>query len=327
MTSDLVTTVTSNNDAPKPGDIVTYTVTVKNNGPADAPSPTVDFGRPPVLGNIEYSADGGQTWKPWVGQVTLADIPNGASSQVLIRGEIPVLVSGDMPHTITVTARSDNSDPNAANNTGAVTTTITPTADLHTTVTSDKPNPMPGDIVHYTVSVHNNGPSTAATPSISFSPPTHLTNVEYSIDGGLNYLPWTGSTKLSDLPNGGDAHVLIRGRISDSAVETIEMVFAATSPASDQNSANNTATVTAPIAGNTPAATGSCTVIFYDCGCQYTALTVPSGTPVAMPALPDKCGYIFVGWFTSCCDSGCLWNFASPVASNMELFSKWIPCR
>ncbi len=34
---------------------------------------------------------------------------------------------------------------------------------------------------------------------------------------------------LADIPNGGDAKVLIRGRISDSATETIEMVFAATS--------------------------------------------------------------------------------------------------
>ncbi len=318
-TSDLMTTVTSNNDAPVPGDIVTYTVTVKNNGPADAHSPSVDFGAPPLLGNIQYSTDGGNTWQPWAGSVALPDIPNGASSQVLIRGEVPVSVASDISHTIT--SRSDNADPSAANNTAVVSTTVTPTADLVTTVTADNANPKPGDNIVYTANVHNNGPSAATAPTVSFNPPSSLTNVEYSADGGMTYLPWPGSVGLPDIPNGGDAKVLIRGRVSDTPAETIEMVLAATSPASDPNSVNNTATVKAAVEVK------NCTVTYYVCGQQFASQTVPCGTPAAMPMNPMRRGYAFAGWFTAYGCSGCPWCFTAPVAGNMALYAKWRPCR
>ncbi len=316
QTSDLVTSVTSNNDAPKPGDIVTYTVTIRNNGPANAPSPTVEFEKPPALGSIEYSLDGA-AWKPWEGKAALADIPNGGSVQLFIRGEVPVVVSGNAAHTLSITARSINSDPNTADNTAAITTTVTPAADLHTTVTADNANPKPGDTIVYTVSVRNNGPSTAQTPRLSLSPSAHLTNVEYSFDGGT-YLPWTGGATLPDIPSGGEAKLLIRGTVSEAAVETIEMVFAATSEAGSQSNGNNAAAVQTPVAAK------SCAVTFADCGCQSVVRKVAAGQPIAKPEAPVEAGYTFVGWFTR---NGRPWNFSCPVNSDMKLYAKWRACR
>ncbi len=242
--SSLSATATSDNDSPKPGDVVTYTVTVKNYGPAGAPSPTVDFAATPLLGNIEYSTDKGSTWQPWAGGVTLRDMPSGTTSSLLVRGEIPVNVSGGL--SASFTAKSSNSDPDPDDNTAIVSTTVTPTADLVTTVTAGNPAPKPGDSVNYTVTVHNNGPSTATAPTVMFSPPKSLTNVSYSTDGGATWQTWPGSAALSDLPNGGDAKLLLRAISVQNTEQTVEMVLATASGASDLNSANSTAGSSAP---------------------------------------------------------------------------------
>ncbi len=259
--SDLKITATPSNYTPSPGDTVLYTVTVTNNGPATAPTPTVDFAATPLLGNIEYSADNGASWNPWAGGARLGDIPSGGSARLLIRGVVPVNVTGSI--TCTLSTKCANAEQNMFDNSTAVSVTSSAAADLMTTVTALRPSHTPGDTVSYTVTVHNNGPSTATGAGVSFITPRGLSKVEFSKDNGATWSEWRGSTPLPDIPNGGDARIMIRGVVSGDNVQTIEMALAASSPQKDPNSDNNTArAVTAVTAGPSgpaapPGSTGS----------------------------------------------------------------------
>jgi uncharacterized repeat protein (TIGR01451 family)/uncharacterized repeat protein (TIGR02543 family) len=343
QTSHLLTTATVHNTSPVPGDIVTVTVTIRNHGPADAPNTTVEFGRTPVLGNIEYSVDGGVNWIPWPGIVTLNNIPNGGSAQVLIRGEVPVVVSGKVANTIVTRSLSQN--PNQTGNISAITATIIPTADLVTTVTGPAESPSPGDSISYYVNVHNNGPSTAAAPYVQFFPPPPLTDVEFSVDGGNTWQPWPGSTTLTDIPNGGDVQIVIRGKVAQNAVETIEMMLAATSSTNDPSIANNTARTQTTIASPppyppppqptpipvlpqtpTPAPAATCSVSFFSGNCLIGCSTVKCGAPVTGAPYLFRYGYTFAGWCADCRCFGNQWNFANPVYRNLTLHAKWISC-
>jgi uncharacterized repeat protein (TIGR01451 family) len=235
-TADLVTTVTPDNPKPAPGDVVTYTISIVNDGSATSKSPTIIAFSSPELTNLQYSTDSGATWQTWLGTLALADIPNGDTSQFKIKGTIDPNASGEI--TPTFTAANANNDPSPSNNTATV-----PTADLKTTITTDNPNPLPGDTVNYTVSVINNGPVTAATPNVSFTPPAALTNVQYSTDGGILWQPWTGDLTLNDIPNRDVSQLLLQGTVAKDAADTITPTVTAVSPTNDPNTTDNTASV------------------------------------------------------------------------------------
>jgi uncharacterized repeat protein (TIGR01451 family) len=246
-TADLVTTATSDNPSPKPGDTVTYTVNVRNNGPSTADDPTLSFTPPSGLTNVEYTTDGGKTWTPWPRTLTMNDIPNGDTTTLKIRGTIDPNASGSM--TPEFTAKSPTDDPMLANNTEKVVTKVVPVSDLVTTVTIDNPTPKSGDTVTYNINIHNNGPSAADDPTVSFSPPAELTNVQYSNDGGKTWTPWPGTLRLNNLPNGDTSNLLIRGNIPPNATGVITATVTSRSSNMDPVPENNTVTTSTPIAG------------------------------------------------------------------------------
>ncbi len=233
----------------KPGDTLTYTITVENGGPATAKTPTVSDRLRDAIENPQYSLDNGATWATWNGSATLPDIPANTRAGVLVRGTISKTTTGSLTNTATVTSPTPGPDGGNTPVTSTRTTTnVTPTSDLVTTVTPDKPNPVPGETLTYTVTVKNNGPATATTPTMSYTPPPQLTNVEVSKDGGNTWTPWTGNTTtLTDIPNGGTEQVLIRGKIDDNTTGNVTSTVTTTSPNDDPTPANNTATTTTPV--------------------------------------------------------------------------------
>lgn len=87
--TDLSITKSDNPDPVAVGGLLTYTLTVTNNGPGYATGVVVKDTLPSCLTNAEYSTDGGSSWSSYVSgsDISLNDIPNGGSSTVLIRGE------------------------------------------------------------------------------------------------------------------------------------------------------------------------------------------------------------------------------------------------
>src|SRR5207245_2475102 len=100
---------------------------------------------------------------------TLADVANGGTFTATVTGTAPA--SGTLTNTATVS--SPTADPVPANNTSTLITTVTPQADLQIVKTAPASVNAGGSLT-YTLTVTNNGPSTATTPTISDTLPAGL---------------------------------------------------------------------------------------------------------------------------------------------------------
>jgi uncharacterized repeat protein (TIGR01451 family)/uncharacterized repeat protein (TIGR02543 family) len=180
----------------------------------------------------------------------------------------------------------------------------------------DNAAPKPGDKVTVTVTVSNNGPATAAAPSVSYVPPSQLTNPEYSTDGGTTWAPWTGSASLPDMASGASKQLMIRSTVAADAKGAGSSIVTAASSTQDPNPANNMATVEIVMAGTTYKVT------FFGYRCRTVSQMVPHGTAVPRPKDPQRNCYVFEGWYTAGC-KGLLWDFSTPIMGDLCLRARW----
>ncbi len=117
-TADLSMVKTASPNPAKPGDIITFTLTVKNSGPMTAESPVVTDTVSAAVESPQFSIDGGTTWNPWTGSVTLASIPANGTAQILIQGTVAQNAKWPLTNVSGIT--SATSDPDPSNNTSFV---------------------------------------------------------------------------------------------------------------------------------------------------------------------------------------------------------------
>lgn len=245
--ADLSITKTASPTPAVAGQLATYTLTVNNLGPSDAQSVLITDTVPAGLLTPEYSLDGGNTWQPWIGSVNVGTVPIGEINTILIRGTVDPAATGNLVNTAVVS--SPTPDPNQANNTANLTTPINTSADLSVTKTASPSPVVAGQLATYTLTVNNAGPSVAQSVTLTDAIPANLQAPEYSLDGGLTWVPWLGSVGLGAVTVGpaGTKVVLIRGIVSPSATGNLVNTAVVSSPTPDPNQANNTATLTTPI--------------------------------------------------------------------------------
>ena len=104
------------------GGLLTYTITVSNSGPSAAENVLLTDTIPAALTGAEYSLNGGSTFLPWPGNLSLETLAEGEVRTILIRGTVQPQAEGNIINTATVT--SSTPDPNPDNNTSTITTTI-----------------------------------------------------------------------------------------------------------------------------------------------------------------------------------------------------------
>lgn len=219
------------------GDVLTYTITVTNNGPSDAANAVLEDDLPSSLLNGEYSLDG-ITFLPWSGIVNLGNIISGASLNVLIRGEVASGATGSIINTGTVS--SDTPDPDLSNNTDTVIVGINSLADLAVTKTGNPSVVEQGDALNYTITVTNNGPSDASDVLVSDDLPASVTNAEYSLDAGVTWNPWVSPLNLGTMINGEVRVILIRGVVNVGNEDVILNTTTVSSVTPDPDLSNNT---------------------------------------------------------------------------------------
>ncbi|MCY6958953.1 DUF6923 family protein [Clostridium brassicae] len=243
--ADLSITKTVNPDPVVAGEEAIYTITACNAGPSDAQSVTLTDVIPACLLNPEYSLDGGVTWAAWTGSVNLGTIPAGQCVTVLIRGTVDPSCMG----TITNTARVDSTtpDPDPTNNETTIVTPIDTSADLSITKTVNPDPVVAGEEATYTITACNAGPSDAQSVILTDAVPACLLNPEYSLDGGVTWLVWTGSVNLGTIPAGQCVTVLIRGTVDPSCMGTITNTARVDSTTPDPDPTNNETTIVTPI--------------------------------------------------------------------------------
>jgi uncharacterized repeat protein (TIGR01451 family)/gliding motility-associated-like protein len=148
--------------------------------------------------------------------------------------------------------RVDQLDPNGiihGNNTpneidqSDVTIVPVNVVDLVTTKTVDKSNPNQGDVVQYTITVVNNGPSTASGVNVTDNLPVGLAYVSHIATGGTVNTYSGGQWKIGNINIGSSATLLINARVtaagSSSQIPIINTVTAAAGNESDPTTAGD----------------------------------------------------------------------------------------
>ncbi|MEG4426340.1 DUF4347 domain-containing protein, partial [Microcoleus sp. D3_18_C1] len=176
--ADVVTTKTGT-AAAAPGETVTYIISTVNNGPSTATNVTVTDSIVPGLNIVSLPNEA--VYNAETGIVTFPAIPSLPSGAPPAINTVSFIAPASGSVSNTARSTSATPDPFPENNNGTdplatFTTTLTPSADVVTTKTGTAAA-APGEVVTYTISTVNNGPSTAENITITDSILPDLTGV------------------------------------------------------------------------------------------------------------------------------------------------------
>jgi uncharacterized repeat protein (TIGR01451 family) len=198
--ADVAVTKTVNNTAPNYLDYVTFTVTVRNNGPDTAVNARVSDLLPAGLNLISATPSIGG-YNNVTGLWNVGNLNNGASATL-------TLVAQVLGHNTTITNRangtSDTFDRNLTNNNGSASVTVPPAADIRVTKTVDNTTPNYLGNVVFTVTVTNAGPDTAVNARVSDVLPAGLWYVSTE-EMSMGSYDGIGLWTVGDLANGASA--------------------------------------------------------------------------------------------------------------------------
>jgi uncharacterized repeat protein (TIGR01451 family) len=226
-------------DAPDPVRVnqdLTYTLTVRNNGPDPVTAVQVSDTLPAGVTHVSTTTTRGTCSGTTTVSCNLGTMPNGATDTITI------VVRPTAPGTLsnTATVSSPSHDVNLGNNTSTASTTVNPAADLALTKT-DAPDPvLAGNELTYTLTVTNNGPNDAAGVTITDPLPAGVNFVLASAGCAYDSGTRTVTCTIGALLNGANA------------VRTIVVTPTAANP-SLTNTATASATTADPDTGNNSA--------------------------------------------------------------------------
>lgn len=231
-------------DSAAAGETVLYTLTITNNGPSRAMNINITDVLPAEVKDPEFTLNGIYTGV-WIGSYFLTSLDPSESAELVITGTLSPSASGTLENVASVSASTP--DPDLTNNTSETTTTVTASADLSIAKTAAPSPAVPGNLLTYTVSVSNAGPSDARNVQLIDPISSLLSSVEYSVDSGENWTPWQGTFNLGTLQAGTGAIILIRGNLSSAATGAIENIAIISSTTPDPDPENNASTLFTPV--------------------------------------------------------------------------------
>ncbi len=254
-----------------PGQGITYTITVTNDGPSDVTGASVVDDLPTMLTGATFnaSASGGASGFTASGSGSIddtdVDLPVGSAITYTVQANIASSATGTLSNTAAVTppagvvntndGNSDSDITPGGNHAAAEITdgssvatdidTLTPEADLEITktdglggssVTGKSGIAVPGQVITYTILVTNAGPSDVSGASVVDDLPSSLTGATYTAapSGGATGYTASGSGSIDDTD------------VDMPAGSTITYTVLATISPSATGTLSNTATVTAP---------------------------------------------------------------------------------
>lgn len=241
--TDLQVIKSVSNRTPSPGQNVTWTVTVRNNGPNTAGSIVITDILPTGLTYVSNSASvgsysAGKNNSSWQWSGFSLNVLAQATLQITTRVD-----SGTAGRTITNDAfltSASVTDADESNNTGSASIAVSGT-DLRIAKTASPDYPSTGDTVTYVLTAHNDGPNSASGIVVNDLLPPELA---YASHSGGSYAPATGLWSVGTLANGASSQLTILATVlndDDSLLITNTATISA--PAvGDPNMTNNIAT-------------------------------------------------------------------------------------
>ncbi|MFM1904304.1 MAG: hypothetical protein RLZZ440_2204, partial [Planctomycetota bacterium] len=179
--ADLVVTKTVSNATPNVGDLITFTVTVRNDGPDTANNVEITDSFPAAGLQLVSGVPSNGAFDAGTGVWTVGTIDVGATNEQILTITARVLAPAvdTIPPTQTNVAqvtKVDEHDPNPLNNRGQVSETPQ-YADLAVTKVTSNTQPNVGDIFTYTVTLQNLGTATATNVEVTELFPNNISVV------------------------------------------------------------------------------------------------------------------------------------------------------
>jgi len=264
--ADLVLTTAGSPGSVFAGNGISYTQTITNNGPAASSGVSFTEATPTNTTFESVSAPVGWTCTtPAVGAtgtVNCTDgsaLASGATADIIVDVNVPSTVAaGTITASSSVTATT--SDPNTANNSTSVTTSVTDNCDLSVT-NSGTPSPVAAaGTITYTQVVTNTGPSACSTATATEATPTNTNFVSVAVvnaGGGTWTCPNAAPVSCTDssvLPGStGTITAKYTVKTGTGAGTIIADTITVGTTTHDTNPSNNSATVNIAVASATQA--------------------------------------------------------------------------
>jgi len=184
---------------PDENDLITYLLTVTNNGPSDSTGIIVDD-LLPTSGVTFLSDTAGGSYNPSTGVWFVGNLPNGASKTISINTQVkPGTIFQSFTNTASLRTPPVR-DPDFSNNTASAVIAIQGT-DLRITKTTSNVTPNNGDTVTFTLTVYNDGPTNATNVSVlDVLPPELIYDPTTFPPLGTTYNS-SGIWQIGDLPS------------------------------------------------------------------------------------------------------------------------------
>ncbi len=239
--ADLSLTKTISDPAPGVGEQVVFTIVIDNAGPDDARSIVVRDVLPGGIGFVRSDATrGGYSFATGDWTIPVLAAGESATLEITATADTP----GDQTNTAEIFASSEF-DPDSTPGNGdadeddQASVVFTPELiDLALMKMIDEPRPDRGDVVTYTLTISNDGPSTATGVRVNDLLGENLTFRDATASQG-SYSPLTGIWDVGSVTTGQTPTLDIRALVGDTTGETnTAEVFAADQPDIDSTPDN-----------------------------------------------------------------------------------------
>lgn len=244
--ADLAIAKTASPDPAIPGQNVTYTLRVTNNGPDGAANVVVSDPLPAGLSFV--SASPGCTQAFGTVTCTVGALASGATTTFAVVAAVASTAGGELVNAAVVS--SDDTDPNSANNSSTSRVAVAGRADVEVTKIVNRTEVDGNAQMAWTATVINRGPGPAAGVTLIDEPslPVTFSSVTSTVGTCTTVIPV--QCALGTLAVGQTVTVTLIGRATIAGALRNVARVAAASPAVDPQPADNTAAVTTQVRGS-----------------------------------------------------------------------------